>query len=138
MTNGEDNLLVDRDDPRYLSGEYWFLHKDKFVAVDKEGNKFMVSRDDPRYLSSELESIFKGKVTVRSKKDGRCYNIDRKDYDKNSDEYEQNTKGTTPVKLEDGTYVRLSVDDPDVISGKYEHNCKGKVTIWDQDKGKIS
>ena len=55
--------MVDKNDPRYLSGELEAQNhsaKGKVVVKDKNGNKFMVDKNDPRYLNGELTFITTG------------------------------------------------------------------------------
>ena len=140
VTNGKENLLVDINDPRYLSGEYWFLHKDKIPVVDKNGKNYSVSRDDPRYLSGELVSMFKGMVTVRwkdKKKHKKCFNVTLDDPRYLSGELVQNTTGTMPVyNVKTGERTRLSKTDPRVLSGEYISTSKGRVRCYNMD-GKL-
>lgn len=64
-----NKLRVQKDDPKYLSGELIPYNKGMVNAYDKNGNKFFISIDDPRYLSGELVSqslyYMKGKVLVK-------------------------------------------------------------------------
>lgn len=54
------NYQVDKNDPRYLSGELVSVLKGKATVKDKYGNTFQVTCDDPRYLSGELVGHSKG------------------------------------------------------------------------------
>lgn len=60
-----NNILVSKTDPRYISGEFKFHHNNKVPVKDMNGNNFLVCRNDPRYLSGELVSVLTGKVTVK-------------------------------------------------------------------------
>jgi hypothetical protein len=55
-----NTFQVDKNDPRYLSGELVGVNKGKVIVKDKDGNKFRVDKDDPRYLSGELVGHSKG------------------------------------------------------------------------------
>ena len=50
---------VNKDDPRYISGELVYIHKGTTTVKDKYGNCFRVKIDDPRYISGELISVNK-------------------------------------------------------------------------------
>lgn len=47
-------FVVEKTDPRYLSGELIHYMKNMVNVIDIDGNKFTVNIDDPRYLSGEL------------------------------------------------------------------------------------
>lgn len=94
-------FCVDKNDPRYLSGELVGVTKGYITVKDKNNNFFNVSKDDPRYLSGELkyiwtnkhhskETIEKMKFTKKKNKSqsgeknsqyGTCwiYNLDKKE-----------------------------------------------------------
>ena len=57
-------LKVDKDDPRYLSGELKHISTGKATVIDESGNAYQVDKNDPRILSGELRHISTGKVTV--------------------------------------------------------------------------
>mgnify|MGYP003644093940 CR=1 FL=1 len=52
--DGVNYINVDKDDPRYTSGEYKQPMYGKVAVIDEEGNKFVVDKDDPRYISGVL------------------------------------------------------------------------------------
>lgn len=52
-------FLVNRDDPRYLSGQLVHNSKGKATVRDQTGKCFTVWVDDPRYLSGELVPVAK-------------------------------------------------------------------------------
>lgn len=56
---------VNKNDPRYLSGELVSNIKGTLIIKDKDGNKFVVKCDDPRYLSGELVHHSKGTLLVK-------------------------------------------------------------------------
>ena len=49
-----NTFSVDKNDPRYLSGELISINANMTTMIDKDGNKIKISTDDPRYLSGEL------------------------------------------------------------------------------------
>jgi len=53
-------LVVDVNDPKYISGELKCLMAGRIAVKDKDGNIFSVSTTDPRYLSGELCQYNKG------------------------------------------------------------------------------
>jgi len=55
---------VDKNDPRYLSGELVSINKGKINVKDTSGNIYKINKDDSRFLSGEFKSISKGKVNV--------------------------------------------------------------------------
>lgn len=65
-------LLVNKDDPRYISGELKFHSQNKVQVVDTNGNNLLVDRNDPRYIYGELISVLKNKVTVKDR-DGNIF-----------------------------------------------------------------
>ena len=67
-----NKFRVDKNDPRFVSGELVGHSKGRFVVKDKDGNKSMIDKDDPRYISGELIHINVGKVP--SNKNKICIN----------------------------------------------------------------
>lgn len=59
-----DNLMVHKNDERYLSGELISIHKNKVAVKDIDGNTMQVDKTDERYLSSELVGITKDKILI--------------------------------------------------------------------------
>jgi len=60
---------VDKNDPRYISGELVGHTKGRCPVKDITGNSFMVDVNNPRYLSGELVGIHTGKVNVVDKEE---------------------------------------------------------------------
>lgn len=56
-----NKFVVDKKDPRYLSGELVGQTYGKFIATDSNGNRHHISKDDPRYISGELVAVSKGR-----------------------------------------------------------------------------
>lgn len=57
--NNKNYLIIDKNDPRYLSGELVGVTKNMVPVKDNKGNIFIVSINDPRYLSGEVKYIWK-------------------------------------------------------------------------------
>jgi hypothetical protein len=55
---------VDKNDPRYLSGELMPFSKGKVAVRDKDGTTFLIDKTDPRYISGEVVSVNKGQIAV--------------------------------------------------------------------------
>ena len=57
----ENNFyVVDKDDPRYLTGELFGNSRGMVNVKDIAGNRFRVSINDPQYISGELKHIVNG------------------------------------------------------------------------------
>ena len=56
-----NKIFIDTHDPRFLSGEYKSVFKDKVHVKDKNGNYFFVDKNDPRYINGELSHIWVGR-----------------------------------------------------------------------------
>lgn len=63
---------MNKDDSRWLTGEFVGVNKGKVVVKDKEGNKYQVSTNDSRYLSGELIHQTKNLITVKDKDGNTC------------------------------------------------------------------
>lgn len=89
-------VSIDKNDPRYISGELKSFNKGKVAVQDKDGNKLFVSINDSRYVSGELirqsNNRLKNKVTVKDK---------------------------------DGNTMSVSKDDPRYLSGELQFISKG-------------
>ena len=110
-TNEDTNYFyVDKNDPRYLSGELKHNTYGYAVVVDKDGNTFQVSKDDPRYLSGELVSINKGKVNVKDK-DGNRFRVSVDDPRYLSGELVQSTTGKIYIHKDNVVKVVYTIED---------------------------
>ena len=66
----DNTFVVERTDPRYLSGELKVYNAGCIKVIDKDGNKFLINKTDPRYLSGELVKPLPkltNKVLIRNK-----------------------------------------------------------------------
>jgi len=64
-------FMVNKNDPRYLSGELKYIKTDTVPVRDKFGNTFSVSKKDNRFLSGDLQSLLKNKVCIFDKENNR-------------------------------------------------------------------
>lgn len=127
--NGE-RLLINCDDPRYLSGELKYHLSGKVAVCDKEGNNYLVSIDDPRYLSGELVSILKGKVTVKDKY-GNILQVSKDDPRYLSGELVGHTKGFKHSKLTKEKMSSQRQKENNAFFGK-AHNDDAKYKMRNQ------
>ena len=84
---------VDKNDPRYSSGQLIHITKRMVPVRDKGGNTFNVAIDDPRYISGQLSHTSKGKKF-------------------------QSKRGMVTVKDKYGTNFRVYKDDQRYLSGQ--------------------
>lgn len=87
-------LTVDKDDPRYLSGELKYFTRGKIFVRDVNNNKFYVDTNDSRYLSGELIKVssFKGKILIKDS-NGKYYSVGKDDPRLSDQNYTMSTKG---------------------------------------------
>ena len=97
--------LINKTDPRYISGELSGVTKGTVAVKDSDGNKLRVSKDDPRYLSGELIPVAKGIKYKQKTKTNK-------------------NKGTVLVFDSNLKYLRVKVDDPRYLSGELKHFTK--------------
>lgn len=127
-----NRFRCDKNDPKYLNGEYIPTTKGQVTVKDKNGNYFNVSINDPRYLSGELVGITSGRIYVKHKQTGRLHIFEPNDIRLNSDEYELNVviggcgKGKVTVKDNAGNIYTVDKNDPRYISGKLKPLWYGK------------
>ena len=89
-------FMVEKTDPRYLSGEFVSFNKGMIAAKDKNGNSYFISIDDPRYLSGELIAKNRsnaGKVTIRNIHTNKYYQVDKNDPRLNDENFVTSTTG---------------------------------------------
>lgn len=100
IDNNDNKFWINRDDPKYISGEYVSFNKGKIYVKDKQGNKIgYVDINDPKYLSGEYIPIreYKGtpnRVTCKDK-DGNVFSVDKNDERLKSGELVGINKGKT-------------------------------------------
>ena len=73
-----EKILVEKNDERYLSGEYVTMSYGKTPVIDKYNNHYLVDKNDERLKTGELKKQFEGRVCVRDK-DGNRFYVDKDD-----------------------------------------------------------
>jgi len=119
------NYMVNRNDPRYLSGELIHNRIGKVAVKDIHGSTMSVDMHDPRYLSGELVPISTGKVTVKDIQ-GNTMRVDVHDPRYISGELVSIAIGTVAVKDIQGNTMRVDVHDPRYLSGELVGATKGR------------
>lgn len=120
-----EQILISKDDPRYISGEYVTLSFGLTPAVDKYNNHFLVNKNDPRLLSGELKKQFEGKVCVIDEF-GNKFCINKDDPRFISGELKFHMKGKILCKDKNGNSKMLCKNDPLILSGEYLPFHKGR------------
>ena len=127
--------LVSIDDPRYISGELDFIHKNKFknkvVVRDANNNIFSVSKNNKRYLSGELVGVTTNKVIVYDE-NHNILTISKNDPRYLSGELISVNKNKTTAINKNGDKIYMSVDDPRYLSGEYVSIYKNKIPVEDK------
>jgi hypothetical protein len=89
-------FIVEKTDPRYLSGELINANKGMVATVDTNGNSHFVSVNDPRYISGELvakNQSTKGKILIKHIASNKYLFVDKDDSRLTDSEYVCSTKG---------------------------------------------
>jgi hypothetical protein len=115
-TTGQ-SILVDVNDPKYVSGELRGVAAGTITVKDKHGNTMRVAKNDPRYLSGELVGVAKGTITVVDTS-GKSFRVAKNDPRYLSGELVGVAKGFTTVKDKHGNTSRVSVADPRIETGE--------------------
>ena len=123
--NTGEQIMISKDDPRYISGEYRTLSYGLTPAVDKYNNHYLVNKNDERFRTGELKKQFEGKVCVIDKEGNKFY-VDKTDQRYINGELEPYNKGTSLYKDKNGNIKMLYKDDPLIISGEYIPFHKGR------------
>ena len=55
-----NKVFIDINDPRFLSGEYISIFKNKLPVKDKNGKCFLIDKNDERYIRGEVKPVFYG------------------------------------------------------------------------------
>lgn len=134
--NTGEQIMMSKDDPRYISGEYKSLSFGLTPAVDKYNNHYLVNKNDKRFETGELKKQFEGKVCVIDKEGNKFY-VDQTDQRYINGELEPYNKGTSLYKDKNGNIKMLYKDDPLIISGEYIPFHKGR-KFSEEHKKKIS
>lgn len=134
----EGNIFnVDKNDPRYISGELVFNLKGTTTVKDKNGNCFRIKIDDPRYISGELVSVNKNVPKKKSSVEKMRNSL--KEYYKTHKAHSLSGEnhqfyGTTYV-TKNNKSIRIKKEElNNYISQGWEHkyicgNYKGKIYI---------
>lgn len=149
----EGNIFsVDKNDPRYLSGELVGTTKGKMPVKDKDGNGFLVDVDDPRFLSGELEPVAKnhpvfqteefrainrGKTVIRNIKTGERKRVNCDEVATMGAEWVYNAKNRFAAKDKNGNIEFIYNNDPRFLSGELTSLNKGKLPVTDKDGNKL-
>lgn len=120
-----EQIMMTKDDPRYLSGEYHTLSYGLTPAIDYKGNHYLVDKNDIRFETGELKKQFEGKVCVIDNVGNKFYvNVNDKRY--LSGELKFHHKGKSLYKDNNGNVKMLDKNDPLVLSGEYISFHKGR------------
>jgi hypothetical protein len=109
-------LLINNDDPRFLSGEVVHPTKGTSMVRDSAGNIFRVPKDDPR-IGIELEPVNKGMKIMRDKQ-GNTIRVPKDDPRIASGDLVSVSKGRIAVKDAMGNTFSVYKDDLRYISGE--------------------
>ena len=121
---------VQKDDPRYLSGELVGVTNGYVHVKDKFGNNLCILSNDPRYLSGELVGVTKG-FGVYKNKNGECILCSLNDSRVINGELAGITKNKIFTKDKNGNFFWVERDDPKYLSGEL-------VNSWLNKKHKLS
>jgi hypothetical protein len=137
-----NNLIVHKTDPRYLSGELISVVKDMIIVKDVDDNYHYIHKTDPRYLSGELVGVTKNMVTVKDK-DNKTMMVSVNDSKYLSGELVSINKNMIVVKDKNGNKFSVHRNDPRYLSGELvsfwigkTHTHKSKDKMRNAKKGK--
>ena len=125
-----NTFIIDKNDPRYLSGELVGSTKGQITVKDASGNTFKVNLDDTRYLSGELVALSKGQVTVKDS-NGNTSRVSIDDARYLSGELVHHCKDQVTVKDKDGNTFNVAKDNPRYLSGELVGHTKGYINVKD-------
>jgi len=117
--------LIDRNDPRFLSGELYGATKGKIMVKDKNNNNFQISVNNPKFLSGELKHITKGKVLLKDINGDNIY-VNINDPRFLSGELVSINKGKVTVKDKDDNILQVDINDKRYLSGEFQFLWKNK------------
>ena len=116
---------VQKDDPRYLSGELVGVTNGYVHVKDKFGNNLCILSNDPRYLSGELVGVTKG-FGVYKNKNGECILCSLNDSRVINGELVGNTKNKIFTKDKNGNFFWVERDDSKYLSGELVNSWLNK------------
>lgn len=133
-----EQILMNKDDPRYISGEYRTLSYGLTPAVDKNGKHYLVEKNDKRFETGELKKQFENKVCVIDKNGNKFY-VNKDDTRYISGELLFYNKGKLLCKMKNNENIikMLYKDDPLIINGEFIPYHKGRKHS-EEHKQKIS
>jgi len=123
--NTGEQIMMSKDDPRYISGEYRTLSYGLTPAIDKYNNHYLVDKNDERFKTGELKKQFEGRICVIDK-DGNKFYVNSDDPRYISGELKFHNKNKILCKDKNGNSKMLYKDDPLFISGEYVPFHKGR------------
>ena len=131
MDKNNNFMRVNKDDPRYLSGQIVGATIGKVVVKDKTGAIFQIDKNDPRYLSGQLVHNTTGMVVVKDSR-GNTFQVD-----KNNEQYLSGnlvgiTKGKFLAKDSNGNRLFISITDDRYLNGTLVGIAKNKVVVKDK------
>lgn len=133
----------DKNDPKYLSGEYISVSKNIVSVKDKDNNTYSVSTNDPKYLNGELLPVSKGKITVLNIETNSYEFLDLSVYQQNKHLYKTAMTNKITVKDNNGNYFAVDKNDSRYLNGelhgtffnkKHTEETKEKMRIFHQIK----
>lgn len=134
--NNGSVFMVQKNDPRFTSGELVGSTKGLFNAKDKNDNIFKISKKDPRFISGELVGMTKGMSFVKDKNGNKLF-INKNDNRILSGELVGHSKGLFNAKDKNGNIFKTSVNDPRLLSGELVGSTKGYL-VSNETKLKLS
>jgi len=120
-----EQIMMTKDDPRYISGEYRTLSYGLIPAVDKYNNHYLVNKNDERFKTGELKKQFEGKVCVVDNSGNNFY-VNKNDQRYIKGELKPYNKGQILCIDNNGNSKMLYKNDPLIISGEYVPFHKGR------------
>lgn len=113
-----EQIMMTKNDPRYISGEYKTLSYGLTPAIDKYNNHYLVDKNDKRFKTGELKKQFEGKICVIDNNGNKFY-VNSDDSRYLSGELKFHNKNKILCKDKNGNSKMLYKDDPLLISGEY-------------------
>lgn len=132
VKDNENNIYrVDKNDPKYLSGELKHISTDTIVCKINGINK-RVSKEE--YENNHYDFMFKNMVKIKTN-DGKFKYISKEEFDTGN--YEGATKGYIPVIDNNGKHLLARKDDPKYLNGEYKFMFKGTKNFVNKITGEV-
>lgn len=122
--NKGNTYLINKNDPRFLSGELVSTSKYNVTVKDKNNKYMRVSIYDPRYLSGELVPIIHNKIIVKDISN-KYYQVDKDDSRYLNGELVPLNKGNKHSQL---TKIKISNSCKLLVGNK--NSCYNKVWYY--------